>query len=193
MPFPLLTAGIKLGIGAYKEKNALGKLKVLGKAGSALAGFFGSKKKREKESQKLKDFSSLLEQQYTSLEGTIGDVQQEFSTQRQLLGEGQNIQQQQAIMGYDMGQEKMAGQIGSTGLAGSGAGQETMQLAQQEFANQQMTRALQAREQRFSLGLRESSRMRDIQAAGFQLDRAAAEKGLKSKNYGQSLMDMMEV
>ena len=93
MPFPLLTAGIKLGIGAYKNKTALGKLKVLGKAGSALAGFFGSKKKREKEAQKLKDFSSLLGQQYTSLEGTIGDVQQEFSTQRQLVGEGQDIQQ----------------------------------------------------------------------------------------------------
>jgi hypothetical protein len=33
--------------------------------------------------------------------------------------------------------------------------------------------------------------MRDIQAAGFALDKAAADKGLTSKNYGQSLMDMM--
>lgn len=192
MPFPLIAAGIKAGVTAYKGKKALGKLKMLGKAGSAIAGFFGSKKKREKEAQKLRDFSSLLGQQYTALEGTVGEVQQEFATQRELIGQGQNIQQQQAVMGYGVGQQQMAGQVASTGLAGSGAGQESMELAQQEFANQQMTRALQAREQRFSMGLREASRMRDIQAAGFQLDRARAEKGLSKKNYGQSLMDMME-
>jgi hypothetical protein len=102
------------------------------------------------------------------------------------------LQQQQAVMGYGLGQEQLASQIGQTGLAGTGGGQEAMQLAQREFANQQMTRSLQAREQRFNLGLREASRMRDIQAAGFALDKAAAEKGLTSKNYGQSLMDMME-
>lgn len=193
MPFSLIAAGIKAGVTAYKSKTALGKLKFLGKAGSRIAGFFGSRKKREKEKQKLTDFSELLGQQYTSLQATVGDVQQEFATQREFLGEGQDIQQQQAVMGYGMGQQQMAGQIASTGLAGVGAGQETMELAQREFANQQMTRALQAREQRFSLGLRESSRMRDIQAAGFQLDTARAEKGLSKKNYGQSLMDMMEV
>jgi len=168
------------------------KAKKFGKALSAISGFFGSQKKRAKEKQKLRDFSELLGQQYTSLQGTVGEVQQEFATQREILGQGQDIQQQQAIMGYDVGQEQMAGQVASTGLAGVGAGQEVMDLAQKEFANQQMTRALQAREQRFSLGLREASRMRDIQAAGFQLDRARAEKGLGKKNYGQSLMDMME-
>ena len=193
MPFPLIAAGIKAGVTAYKAKKALGKLKILGKAASTLAGFFGSKKKREKEAQKLTDFSDLLGQQYTALEGTVGEVQQEFATQREIVGEGQDIQQQQAVMGYGVGQQQMAGQVAGTGLAGVGAGQEATELAQREFANQQMTRALQAREQRFSLGLRESSRMRDIQAAGFQLDRARAEKGLKKKNYGQSLMDMMEV
>jgi hypothetical protein len=67
-----------------------------------------------------------------------------------------------------------------------------MELAQQEFAMQQRARDLQSRERAFGLDLREASRMRDIQAAGFALDKAAAQKGLKSRNYGQSLMDMME-
>ena len=104
--------------------------------------------------------------------------------------EGQELQQERAIMGYDLGQEQLSSQIGMTNLQ-TGAGQESMQLAQREFANQQMARSLRAREQRFNLSMREASRMRDIQAAGFALDKAAADKGLTSKNYGQSLMDMM--
>lgn len=181
-----ILASIATGSAKYK------KAKKIGKAISAISGFFGSKKKRAQEKQKLTDFSELLGQQYTSLQGTVGDVQQEFQQMRGFQSEAQGLEQQAAVMGYGANQQQMAGQIGMTGLSGSGAAQETMQLAQREFANQQMARNLQAQETQFNLGLREASRMRDIQAAGFQLDRARAEKGLKSENYGQSLMDMME-
>lgn len=167
------------------------KFKKAGKAISAISGFFGSKKKRAREQAKREEFSQLLGTQYGMLQDTVGDVQQQFATQREMLGEGQALQQEQAVMGYGLGQEQLASKIGQTGLAGTGTGEEAMQLAQREFANQQMARSLQAREQRFNLGLREASRMRDIQAAGFALDKAAAEKGLTSRNYGQSLMDMM--
>lgn len=169
------------------------KAKKFGKALSSVTGFFGSRKKRAKEKQKLTDFSELLGQQYTSLQGTVGEVQQEFEQMRGFQSEAEGLEQQAAVMGYGANQQGMAGQIAGTGLAGVGAGQEAMQLAQQEFANQQMARALQSQESQFNLGLKEASRMRDIQAAGFQLDRARAEKGLSKKNYGQSLMDMMEV
>tara|TARA_S200002703_G_scaffold99669_3_gene86162 strand:+ start:159 stop:728 length:570 start_codon:yes stop_codon:yes gene_type:complete len=169
------------------------KFKKYGKALSSISGFFGSKKKRAEEKQKLTDFSELLGQQYTSLQGTVGDVQQEFEQMRGFESEAQGLEQRAAVMGYGANQQQMAGQIAGTGLSGVGAGQEAMQLAQQEFANQQMARALQSQESQFNLGLREASRMRDIQAAGFQLDKARAEKGLSKKNYGQSLMDMMEV
>lgn len=188
MPIALGTVISAVASGSAKYK----KFKKVGKAISAISGFFGSKKKRNKEKAKREEFSQLLGTQYGMLEDTIGDVQQEFATQRDILGDSQALQQQQAVMGYGLGQEQLASQIGQTGLAGTGGGQEAMQLTQREFANQQMTRSLQAREQRFNLGLREASRMRDIQAAGFALDKAAAEKGLTSKNYGQSLMDMME-
>ena len=189
MPIALGTVISAVASGSAKYK----KFKKVGKAISAISGFFGSKKKRAEEKQKLADFSELLGQQYTSLQGTVGDVQQEFEQMRGFQSEAQGLEQQAAIMGYGANQQGMAGQIAGTGLAGVGAGQEAMQLAQQEFANQQMARALQSQESQFNLGLREASRMRDIQAAGFQLDRARAEKGLSKKNYGQSLMDMMEV
>jgi hypothetical protein len=182
MPFPLIAKGIAFGV---KHK---GKFKKAGKALSAISGFFGSKKKREKEREKLNQFSTLLGTQYGLLEDTIGDVQQEFDMSRQFMDEGQFIQEDQAAMGYAADQQNMAGQVASTNLQ-TGAGQEAIALAQREFANQQMARALQAREQRFNLGMREASRMRNIQAAGFELDRQRAEKGLSSKNYGQSLMD----
>ena len=190
MPFSLIASGIKMGIGAYKKKSALDKLKTLGRIGSGVAGFFGSRKKRNEERAKRAEFSQLLGTQYGMLQDTVGEVQQEFDTRRTMLGESQAIQQQDAVMGYGLGQEQMSSQIGMTNLR-SGAGQEAMELARQEFANQQMARALQSREQGFNLDLREASRMRDIQAAGFALDKSAAEKGLRSRNYGQSLMDMI--
>ena len=176
--------GIASGSAKYK------KFKKAGKIISGISGFFGSRRKRNKEKAKRDEFKQLLGTQYQMLENTVGEVQQEFDTRRQMLMEGQELQQERAIMGYDLGQEQLSSQIGMTNLQ-TGAGQESMQLAQREFANQQMARSLRAREQRFNLSMREASRMRDIQAAGFALDKAAADKGLTSKNYGQSLMDMM--
>jgi hypothetical protein len=64
-------------------------------------------------------------------------VQQEFEQMRGFQSEAEGLEQQAAIMGYGANQQGMAGQIAGTGLAGVGAGQEAMQLAQQEFANQQ--------------------------------------------------------
>lgn len=191
MPLMIGLGSLISGVAGVSAKYK--KAKKIGKAISAISGFFGSKKKRAEEKQKLTDFSELLGQQYTSLQGTVGDVQQEFEQMRGFQSEAQGLEQRAAVMNYGTGTQQMAGQIAGTGLSGVGAGQEAMQLAQQEFANQQMARALQSQESQFNLGLREASRMRDIQAAGFQLDRARAEKGLSKKNYGQSLMDMMEV
>lgn len=191
MPLMIGLGSLISGVAGVSAKYK--KAKKIGKAISAISGFFGSKKKRAEEKQKLTDFSELLGQQYTSLQGTVGDVQQEFEQMRGFQSEAQGLEQRAAVMNYGTGTQQMAGQIAGTGLSGVGAGQEAMQLAQQEFANQQMARALQSQESQFNLGLREASRMRDIQAAGFQLDKARAEKGLSKKNYGQSLMDMMEV
>jgi len=165
----------------------IAKFKTAGKVISGISGFFGSRKKRNKEKQKLNQFSALLGTQAGLLQNTIGEVQQEFDMRGNFLDDGQSIQQNQAAMGYAADQDTMQRQIASTNLQ-TGAGEQAIALAQREFANQQMARALQAREQRFNLGLREASRMRDIQAAGFELDRQAAEKGLK-RSYGQSLMD----
>lgn len=185
MPFPLISAGVKFAV-ANK-----GKLKTLGRIGSAVSGFFGSQKKRAKERAKREQFSQLLGTQYGALQQAATDVGQEFATQREFMGESQGLEQQTAVMGYGLGQENLQAQLAATNLQ-TGAGEQAMQLAQQEFAFQQRARDLQSRERAFGLDLREASRMRDIQAAGFALDKAAAEKGLKSRNYGKSLMDMME-
>lgn len=192
MPFPLIATGIKAGVSAFKAKTALGKLKTLGRIGSGVAGFFGSKRKRAEEQAKRAEFSQLLGTQYGALQQAVTDVGQEFATQREFMGESQGLEQQAAVMGYGLGQENLQAQLAATNLQ-TGAGEQAMQLAQQEFAMQQRARDLQSRERAFGLDLREASRMRDIQAAGFALDKSAAEKGLKSRNYGQSLMDMMEV
>lgn len=168
------------------------KFKNIAKGISAISGFFGSRKKRAKEAAKKASFQTLLGQQYGQLEGVIPQVQQEFAQQRQFLSEGEALQQQQATTQYGIAQEQIESQVGMTGLAGSGAGQEAIMQAQQQFAVQQMARALQAREARYSLQQQEASRIRDIQSAGFALDRAAAEKGIKS-SYGQSLLDITKV
>ena len=79
MPFPLIAAGIKAGVTAYKGKKALGKLKTLGRIGSGIAGFFGSQKKRAKEQAKRAEFSQLLGTQYGALQQAATDVGQEFA------------------------------------------------------------------------------------------------------------------
>jgi hypothetical protein len=104
MPFSLIASGVKLGIGAYKKKTALGKLKTLGRIGSGVAGFFGSKRKRAEEQAKRAEFSQLLGTQYGALQQTVTDVGQEFATQREFMGESQGLEQQTAVMGYGLGQ-----------------------------------------------------------------------------------------
>lgn len=186
MPIPAIISAIATGSAKYK------KFKKIGKAISAISGFFGSKKKRAEQAEQKASFQTLLGQQNVQLQNLIPEVQQEFAQQRQFLSEGEALQQQQATTQYGIGQEQIESQVGMTGLAGSGAGQEAVRQAQQQFAVQQMARALQARETRYNLQQQEASRIRDIQSAGFALDRAAAEKGIKS-SYGQSLLDITKV
>ena len=181
-----LIAKVSTGSAGYK------KFKNITKGLSAISGFFGSQKKRAEQAAKKASFQTLLGQQNVQLQNLIPEVQQEFAQQRQFLSEGEALQQQQATTQYGIAQEQIESQVGMTGLAGSGAGQEALMQAQQQFAVQQMARALQARETRYSLQQQEASRIRDIQSAGFALDRAAAEKGIKS-SYGQSLLDITKV
>ena len=134
MPFPLISAGVKFAV-ANK-----GKLKTLGRIGSALSGFFGSKKKRAKERAKRAEFSQLLGTQYGALQQAATDVGQEFATQREFMGESQGLEQQTAVMGYGLGQENLQAQLAATNLQ-TGAGEQAMQLAQQEFAFQQRAKS----------------------------------------------------
>ena len=125
MPFPLISAGVKFAV-ANK-----GKLKTLGRIGSALSGFFGSKK-RAKERAKRAEFSQLLGTQYGALQQAATDVGQEFATQREFMGESQGLEQQTAVMGYGLGQENLQAQLAATNLQ-TGAGEQAMQLAQQDL------------------------------------------------------------
>lgn len=157
--------------------------------GGAVLGFFGSRRKRRKARQKRRRAQALLNQQYGALQAAGTAQAAEFAQQRDFLTEGQQLAQQGAIQQYGMGQERLESQIGMTGLAGSGAGMNALQQSQMAFSQQQMARDLGARESAFQLGMREAASIRDIQSAGFELDRYAAEKGIKS-SYGQSLLDM---
>tara|TARA_R110002012_G_scaffold306832_1_gene511791 strand:+ start:1273 stop:1824 length:552 start_codon:yes stop_codon:yes gene_type:complete len=157
--------------------------------GGAVLGFFGSRRKRKRARRKRAQASQLLNQQYGSLQQARTAEAAEFAQQRQFLGEGQQLAQQAAVQQYGMQQDALQSQIGMTGLAGSGVGMQAMQQGQSQFAQQQMAKDLGVRESAFQIGMRESASVRDIQSAGFELDRYAAEKGIKS-SYGQSLLDM---
>jgi len=157
--------------------------------GSAVLGFFGSRRKRKKARKQRAQARQLLGQQYGSLQQARTAEAAEFAQQREFLGEGQQLAQQAALQQYGVEQDALQSQVGMTGLAGSGAGMQAMQQGQTQFAQQQMARNLGVRESAFQLGMRESASIRDIQSAGFELDRYAAEKGIKS-SYGQSLLDM---
>jgi len=157
--------------------------------GGAVLGFFGSRRKRKKARRQRAQARQLLGQQYGALQQARTAEAAEFVQQREFLGEGQQLAQQAAVQQYGLQQQGLQSQVGMTGLAGSGAGMQMMQQGQMQFAQQQAARDLGFRESSFQLGMREAASIRDIQSAGFELDRYAAEKGIKS-SYGQSLLDM---
>lgn len=157
--------------------------------GGAVLGFFGSRRKRRRERRKREQARQLLGQQYGALQQARTAEAAEFAQQREFLTEGQQLAQQGAVQQYGFQQQGLQNQIGMTGLAGSGAGMQMMEQGQMQFAQQQAARDLGVRESAFQLGMREAASIRDIQSAGFELDRYAAEKGVKS-SYGQSLLSM---
>tara|TARA_S200002703_G_scaffold50875_1_gene44251 strand:- start:3825 stop:4376 length:552 start_codon:yes stop_codon:yes gene_type:complete len=157
--------------------------------GGAVLGFFGSRRKRKKARRQRAQARELLGQQYGALRQARRAEAAEFAQQREFLGEGQQLAQQAAIQQYGLQQQGLQSQVGMTGLAGSGAGMQMMQQGQMQFAQQQAARDLGVRESSFQLGMREAASIRDIQSTGFELDRYAAEKGIKS-SYGQSLLDI---
>jgi len=156
----------------------------------AVAGFFGSRRKRREARKKRKEAKALIGTQFGALQQAAGAEQAEFAERRGMLGQAQGLQQTSAVSQYGIGMENLQNQVASTGLAGSGSGQQALMQGQQQFAQQQLGTALQNQEQAFNLNMQEASKMRDIQSAGFQLDQYAAEKGIKSA-YGQSLLDSL--
>lgn len=157
---------------------------------SAVAGFFGSRRARAKAKKRKAEAKALIDTQFTSLQQAGVDQKAEFLQQRSMLGEAQGLQQQQATQGYGFQQKELQSQVASTGLAGTGAGQQAVLQQQQQFVQQQLGTTLQSKEASFNLQMQEASKVRDLQAAGFQLDQYAAEKGIKSA-YGQSLLDSL--
>lgn len=156
---------------------------------SGIAGMFSSRRKRKRAAKKRARYKSLLGQQYEALQRAASAERAEFATRAGFLQESQQIQQQQAVQQYGSAMESMQSSIGRTGLAGVGSGVQSMQDAQAAFATGQQQFALQGQESAFQLQQQEASRIRDIQATGFQMDAMAAEQGIKS-SYGQSLLDM---
>tara|TARA_A100001011_G_scaffold259077_1_gene267389 strand:- start:109 stop:630 length:522 start_codon:yes stop_codon:yes gene_type:complete len=156
---------------------------------SGIAGMFSSRRKRKQARRKQTRFKSLLGQQYGALQRAVGAERAEFATRAGFLRESQQIQQQQAVQQYGSAIETMQSNIGRTGLAGVGSGLQSMEQAQTAFGTGQEQFALQNQQNAFQLQQQEASRIRDIQATGFQMDTMAAEQGIKS-SYGQSLLDM---
>jgi len=156
----------------------------------AVAGFFGSRRKRKQAKKKRAEARALIGTQFGALQQAAGAEQAEFAERRSMLGQAQGLQQTSAVSQYGIGMENLQNQVASTGLAGSGSGQQALMQGQQQFAQQQLGTVLQNQEQAFNLNMQEASKMRDIQSAGFQLDQYAAENWIKSA-YGQSLLDSL--
>lgn len=156
----------------------------------AIAGFFGSRRKRKAARKKKAAARALISSQFGALQQAGVAQAGEFAQQRGMMGEAQALQQNQAVSQYGTGMEGMQNEIANTGLAGSGSGQQSLMQAQQQFAQQQLGTSLQNKEASFSLTMQEDAKKRDLQSAGFQLDQYAAEKGIKSA-YGQSLLDSL--
>lgn len=154
-----------------------------------ISGFFGSARERRRKRRQRRRAQTLLGQQYGALQQAAVAERADFATQRGFLGEAQQLEQLGAVQQQRLASEQLQGQIGMTGLAGSGSGMQALMEGQAEFGRQQQARALQARESAFQMQQREASAIRDIQSAGFQLDQYASEYGIKS-SYGQSLLDM---
>ena len=155
----------------------------------ALAGFFGSRRKRKRERRKRERARILLNEQYGALQRAQAGQAAEFAQQRGFMNQAAGMEQSRAIDQYGIQEQQALGGLGRTNLAGSGAGQQLMDQSQNQFQREQGMRDLKLQESAFGLQMREASAVRDVQSAGFELDRYAAEKGIKS-NYGQSLLSM---
>lgn len=155
----------------------------------AIAGFFGSRRKRKRERRKRERAKILLNEQYGALQRAQAGQAAEFAQQRSFMNQAARMEQSRAIDQYGIQEQQALGGLGRTNLAGSGAGQQLMEQSQNQFQREQEMRGLKLQESAFGLQMREASAVRDIQSAGFELDRYAAEKGIKS-NYGQSLLSM---
>jgi len=161
----------------------------LGLAGAgAVLGFFGSRKKRKAARKKKAQAKELLGQQFTSLEGAATANTAEFAQRRELQGQGNMLNQQNAVAGYGNQMQGLQNQVAMTGFSGIGSGQDAINQYQNQFAIQQQGAQLGMATSAFDLQMREASSQRDIQSAGFEMDRYAAEKGIKS-SYGQTLLD----
>ena len=93
------------------------------------------------------------------------------------------------IMNYGDKRATVESNIARSGLAGVGSGEQALQNYDELFQLQQAKAALSAESRKFERDLRLRGRERSIASAGFALDKAAAEKGLKT-SYGSSLMDL---
>jgi len=173
-------------MGAFDWLNPVGQAVSIGQG---IAGFFGSRRERKRRREQKARAKGILASQYTALQGAMGAERADFATLRGFQQEAQMLQQRGAIQEQQLGMQALQGQVGRTGLAGSGSGMQALMQGQMQFARQQEASALQAQESAFQLQQREASAIRDIQASGFDLDRYASEYGIKS-SYGQSLLDM---
>ena len=118
-------------------------------------------------------------------EGKIWDAKRGFLT------EALGMQKQERITGQIATVGTAEGQYGGTNLQ-TGSGQQTLQDIQKNFQLQMQQDSLAASETRFNLAQQEASRVRDIQGAGFDLDRYGASHGVKT-GVGKSLLDMYNV
>lgn len=173
-------------MGAFDWLNPVGQALSIAQG---ISGFFGSARERRRKREQKARAKTLLTSQYTALQGAIGAERADVATLRGFQEQAQGLQQRGAIQEQQLGMQALQSQVGMTGLAGSGSGMQALMQGQMQFARQQEASALQAQESAFQLQQREASAIRDIQASGFELDRYAAEKGIKS-SYGQSLLDM---
>ena len=156
---------------------------------SAIAGFFGSRRKRKEARRKQARYRSLLGQQYQSLQQARKAEAGEFLQLREFQTEGFDIRQARQQQQFDIQREAGMSQLGRTGLAGSGSGIQAIGVLEDAYSLQQQGLGLERRSSAFDLQMREASSIRDIQATAFEMDRMAADQGISS-SYGKSLLDM---
>lgn len=164
-------------------------VKIATKVAAFVSGFFGSRRKRKEEAEKRANFGKLLSRQNELLRSAVPEVREEYA-QRDVMDEAAmtNVQESE-ILQYGDKRGTVESNIARSGLAGVGSGEQALQNYDELFQLQQAKAALSAESRKFERDLRLRGRERSIASAGFALDKAAAEKGLKT-SYGSSLMDL---